>query len=74
MDNTLSWNNHIDLLPKKLSSACHIIRNAKTYMTAASLKIIYHAFFHLAMCYGIIFCGSFSQCPQFLACQKKKGN
>ena len=27
MDNTLSWNDHIDLLMKKLSSACHIIRN-----------------------------------------------
>jgi len=30
INNTLSWNNHIDLLMKKLSMACHIIRNAKT--------------------------------------------
>jgi len=40
MDNTLSWNNRIDLLVKKLSIACYIIRNAKTYMSASSLKTI----------------------------------
>jgi hypothetical protein len=45
MDNTLSWNNHIDLLVKKLSTACYIIVNAKTYMSASSLKMIYYAFF-----------------------------
>jgi len=32
INNILSWNNHIDLLVKKLSKACYIIRNAKTYM------------------------------------------
>jgi hypothetical protein len=58
MDNTLSWNNHIDLLMKKLSMACYIIRNAKTYLSASSLKMIYHAFFHLTMSYGIIFWGN----------------
>jgi len=42
---TLPWNNHIDLLMKKLSTACYIIRNAKTYMSALSLKVIYYAFF-----------------------------
>jgi len=41
----LSWNNHIDLIIKKLSKACYIIRNAKIYMYALSLKVIYYAFF-----------------------------
>jgi len=45
MSNTLSWNNHIDLLMKKLSKACYIIRNAKIYMSVSSLKVIYYAFF-----------------------------
>ena len=58
MNNTLSWNNHIDLLEKKLSKSCYIIRNAKTYMSAPSLKTIYYAFFHLVMSYGIIFWGN----------------
>ena len=55
MNNTLSWNNHIDLLVKKLSKACYITRNAKTYISAPSLKMIYYAFFHSVMSYGIIF-------------------
>jgi len=40
MDNTLSWNDDIDLLVKKLSMACYEIRNAKTYMSASLLKMI----------------------------------
>ena len=46
MDCMLFWNNHIDLLMKKLSTACYIIRNVKTYISASALKIIYYAFFH----------------------------
>ena len=34
INNSLPWNNHIDLLMKKLSKACYTIRNAKTYMSA----------------------------------------
>jgi hypothetical protein len=45
MNNTLSWSSHIDLLMKKLNTACYIIRNAKTYMSALSLKVIYYFFF-----------------------------
>ena len=45
---------------KKLSKACYIIRNAKTYMSAPSLKVIYYAFFHSVMSYGIIFWGNSS--------------
>jgi hypothetical protein len=32
MDKTLSWNNHIELLIKKLSMACYIIRSTKAYV------------------------------------------
>ena len=45
MNNTLSWNNHIDLIMRNLSKACYIIRSAKTYMSVSSLKVIYYAFF-----------------------------
>ena len=45
INNTLSWNNHIDLIMKTLSKACYTIRNAKTYMSVSSLKVIYYAFF-----------------------------
>jgi len=58
MNYTLFWNNHIDLLVKKLSKACYIIRNAKSYMSALSLKMTYYAFFHPIMSYGIMFWGN----------------
>jgi hypothetical protein len=70
VNSTLSWNNHIDLLMKKLSTAC-VIRNAKTYMSASLLKVIYYAFFHLAMSYGIIFRGKSLQSSIIFRIQKK---
>jgi len=72
MDNTLSWNNHIDLLTKKISTACYIIRNAKTYMSAPSLKMTYHAFFHSAMSYRIIFWGNFSHSSTIFSMQNRQ--
>ena len=71
MNNTLSWNNHIDLLMKKLSTACYIIRNAKIYKSTSSLKVICYAFFHLAMSYGIIFWGNSLHISIIFRIQKK---
>jgi len=67
----LSWNNHIDLLMKKLSMACYIIRKVKTYMSASALKIIYHAFLHVVMSYGIIFWGTLSHSSTIFSIKKK---
>jgi hypothetical protein len=44
MNNTLSWNNHIDLIMKKLSKACYNYK-CQIYMSVSSLKVIYYAFF-----------------------------
>jgi hypothetical protein len=71
MNNTLSWNNHIDLLMKKLSKACYVIRNAKTYMSASSLKMIYHAIFPAVMSYVIMFWGNSSHSTKIFRIQKK---
>ena len=75
MDNILSCahNNHIYLLMKKLSMACYIVWNAKTYMSALSLKMICHPFFHSAMSYGIIFWGNSSHSSTIFS-MPKKGN
>jgi len=71
MNNTLSWNNHIELLVKKLSKACYIVRNAKTYISAPSLKMIYYTFFHSVMSYGIIFWGNSCHSSIIFRLQKK---
>ena len=57
---------------KKLSKACYIIRNTKTYMSASSLKVIYYAFFHSVMSYGIIFWGNSSHSSIIFRIQKKR--
>ena len=51
MNNTLSWNNHIVSIMRKLSTASYIIRNVKAYVTVPLLKDIYFALFHSVMCY-----------------------
>jgi len=71
MNNTLSWNNYVDLLVKKISKACYIIRNVKTYMSALPLKVIYYAFFHSVMSYGIIFWGNLLHSSIIFRIQKK---
>ena len=71
MNNALSWNNHIDLIMKKLSKACYLIRNAKTYMFVSSLKVINYAFFHSVMSYEIIFWGNSLQSSIIFEIQKK---
>jgi hypothetical protein len=58
INENLSWDNHIEILIRKLSMAGYIIRSAKTYMSTSTLIIIYHAFFHSLMIYGIIFWGN----------------
>jgi hypothetical protein len=71
MSETLSWDNHIEVLAKKLSMACYIIRSAKTYTSTSSLKMIYRAFFHYLMTYGIIFWGNSPQGDTIFRLQKK---
>jgi hypothetical protein len=55
MNETPSWDKHIETLTRKLSTASYPITSAKTYMSTSSLKIIFYFFFHLLMNYGIIF-------------------
>jgi hypothetical protein len=71
MNNTLSSNYRIDLIMKKLSKACYIIRNAKTNMSVSSLKVTCYAFFHSVMSYGIIFWGNWSHSCIIFRIQKK---
>jgi hypothetical protein len=42
----LSWRTHIDQLIIKLSTACHVIRSLKPYMSHKTLLSIYHSLFH----------------------------
>jgi hypothetical protein len=50
--NTLSWKNHIDSLIPKLSSA---IRAIKPFINQEILLMVYYAYFHSVVSYGIIY-------------------
>jgi hypothetical protein len=65
IDNTLSWNLHIDIVMKKLTSVCYMIRSAKPYMSFSSFIMIYYSLFHSILSYGILFWGQSSNSKKF---------
>jgi hypothetical protein len=56
--NAFSWKQHIDTVTSKLNKACYMIRRSKLYLPNDALKMVYYAFFHSVMSYGLIFWGN----------------
>jgi len=71
VDCTLSWRDHIDLITKKLSNICYLIRNIKPCLSIFTLKMIYHSLFHSFMSYGIIFWGNSPHSTMIFKMQKR---
>jgi uncharacterized sodium:solute symporter family permease YidK len=46
MDETLTWNEHIDSAAKKLCTASYVIRNLKHILSPTLLKTLYYAYIH----------------------------
>ena len=55
----MDWRVHIDHLIPKLSSAWYAIRTLKQIISQEMLIMIYYAYFHSFMTYGIIYWGNF---------------
>ena len=55
INDTLTWNTHIDNISPKLCSACFAMRCVKPHLSQQMLKAIYCSYFHSIMSYGIIF-------------------
>ena len=49
---------HIEFMLHKLDSMCYVIRCLMYYSTIKTLKMLYYAYFHSAMMYGIISWGN----------------
>jgi hypothetical protein len=71
IDNKLSWKNHIDYLVTKLSLSCLIMRTIKPIMSQRSLRMIYFAYIHSIMTYGIMFWGNSPYSIKLCGIQKK---
>jgi hypothetical protein len=69
--NMLSWKPHIDQLLPKLSSSCYAVRTIKPYVNQETLLMIYYAYFHSIMHYGIIFWGNSSYAINIFRLQKE---
>ena len=58
LDKFLNWKNHIDKLLSKLSCACFAIRSMSFHCNITTIKMIYFAYFHSLLEYGIAFWGN----------------
>ena len=54
IDDFLSWEAHIDQMMSKLHTACFIIGTIQTITSPETLRMVYFAYIHSIMSYGII--------------------
>jgi hypothetical protein len=58
IDDSLSWKAHIDQMMSKMNTACFIIKKIQAIMSPETLRMVYFAYVHSIMSYGIIFWGN----------------
>jgi len=58
IDDSLWWKAHIDQMMSKLITACFLIRMIQAIMSQETLRMVYFAYIHSIMSYGIIFWGN----------------
>jgi hypothetical protein len=61
---------HVDF---RLNKACYIVRVIIPFLSLASLQVIYHAYFHSVITYGLIFCGTSTHSSNIFKLQKRIG-
>jgi hypothetical protein len=71
VDDSLCWDNHINYITTKLSSACYALRILTPILSSGTLKMIYYSYAHSIISYGIIFWGSSTSSKKIFLLQKK---
>jgi len=71
LDKFLNWRNHIDKLLLKLSSACFAIRSMSSHCNITTIKMVYCAYFHSLLEYGIAFWGNSNESVKVFKLQKR---
>jgi hypothetical protein len=62
---------YIKSLLSGLGKACCAVRNMKSYSNLTTLRMIYYAYFHSLMRYGVVFRGYSSEAKKIFSLQKK---
>jgi hypothetical protein len=71
LDTNMNWKNHVAKIIPKLSRACYAVRAMYPFSSLNTLKMIYFAYFHSIVNYGIIFWGNSTESNKVLLVQKK---
>jgi len=71
INNTLTWQTHIEKIVPKLCSACFAMRSVKLFVSQQLLRIIYFSYFHSIMSYSLIFWGHSPHSVRVFRLQKK---
>ena len=71
LDNNMNWKNHVAKILPKLSRACYAVRAMYYFSSLNTLKMIYFAYFHSVINYGIIFWGNSSNSNKYFWLKRK---
>jgi hypothetical protein len=71
IDKHLSWKTHIERILPRLSSACYAIWSIFHFSNMDTLKMIYVAYFHSILKFGIMFWGNHTDSIRVFPLQKK---
>ena len=71
LDNNINWKNHVAKILPKLSRACYVIRTMYPISSLKTLRMIYFAYFHSILEYGIIFWGNSTESKKIFLVQKR---
>ena len=66
----MNWKNHVEQVLPKLSAACFSIRLIHT-LNPDTLRMVYFAYFHSVLQFGIIFLGNSKHMHQVFKLQKR---
>ena len=71
IDNHRNWKNYVEQILPELSAACFSIRNLIHTLKLDILHMVYFAYFHSVLQYGIIFWGNSTHAHQVFKLQKE---
>ena len=71
IDDSLSWKAHIDQMMSKMNTACFIIKKIQAIMSPETLRMVYFAYVHSIMSYGIILGGNQPYSEKIFKIQKR---
>jgi len=71
VDNHMNWKNHVEQILPELNAACFSIGNLIHALNPDILHMVYFAYFHSVLQYGIILWGNSTHAHQVFKLQKR---